>query len=270
MMMGVILIAQIVTAQVVSPSALPSAPVPPTIEHVRSSTLCTALRDNVAPALFGLIRNDKLVSVGRASLLNLGNLSEHGQLASSYGENGAHLTNPLGMAEGNSHLFDIGRSLEKNVETIERILADPARFSDHPQTDDEKRLAEIKSELLSVLAKQKLVVNAFSGTADTAMMEQFISQSPRIGGGDSFSDTGIAGPLGGGSPIDNQEMATSPAFRPLMAVYAQANSISIAHLSPYDRLAELIGGEQRAIDASEGSASISISGAAAQCAGSPH
>ncbi len=267
MMMGVILIAQILTAQVVSPSALPSAP--PTIEHVQSSTLCTALRDNVAPALFGLIRNDKLVSVGRASLLNLGSLSEHGQLASGYGENGAHVTQPLGMTEGNSHLFDIGRSLEKNVETIDRILADPVRFPDHPQTDDEKKLVQIKSELLSVLDMQKLVVNAFSGTADTAMMEQFVSQSPSIGGRDSFSDTGIAGPLGGGSPIDNQEMATSPAFRSLMAVYAQANSISIAHLSPYDRLAELIGGEQRAIDASEGSADTTIAAAAARCAG-PH
>jgi hypothetical protein len=115
MMLGVILLAQIVTAPVVSPSAVPSAKPPPTIEHVQSSTLCTALRDNVAPALFGLIRNDKLVSIGRASLLNLGSLSEHGQLASSYGENGAHLTNPLGMTEGTSHLFDIGRSLEKNV-----------------------------------------------------------------------------------------------------------------------------------------------------------
>ena len=176
MVMGVILIAQIVTAQVVSPSALPSAPPPPTIEHVRSSTLCTTLRDNIAPALFGLIRNDKLVSVGRASLLNLGNLSQHGQLASGYGENGAHVTNPLGMTEGNSHLFDIGRSLEKNVETIDRILADPARFPEHPVTDDEKKLAEMKSELLIVLDKQKLVVNALSGTAETTMMDQFVSQ----------------------------------------------------------------------------------------------
>jgi len=265
MMLGVILIAQMATAQRVAPSPPPSA-APPTIEHVQSSPLCTALRDNVAPALFGLMRNDKLVSVGRASLLNLGNLSEHAQLASSYGENGAHLTNALGVTEGNSHLFDIGRSLEKNVETIDRILADPARFPDHPATDDEKKLAQIKSDLLSVLEKQKLIVNALSGTADTAMMDQFMSQGPSIGGS-TFSDNPIAGPLGGGSPIDNQEMASSPAFGGLMAIYAKANSISIARLSPYDRLAYLVGGEQRAIDDSESSASRTIAGVAAQCAG---
>jgi hypothetical protein len=271
MVMGVVLFAQIVTAPpVVSPSAVPSAP-PPTIVHVQSSTLCTALRENVAPALFGLMRNDTLVKVGRASLLNLGNLQKHGQLVSSYNESGAaHVTSPLGMVQGNSHLFDIGRAIERNVETIDRILADPARFPDQPATDDEKMLARMKSELLNVLDKQKIIVNAFSGTSDTAMMDQFVSQSPSIGGGNSFSDTGIAGPLGGSSPIDNQEMATSPAFRSLMSVYAQANSISIAHLSPYDRLAELIGGEQLAIDASEGSANTTIAAVAAQCGAKPH
>jgi hypothetical protein len=269
MVMGVILFAQIVTAPVVSPSAVPSAP-PPTIVHVQSSTLCTALRENVAPALFGLIRNDALVNVGRASLLNLGNLQEHGQLVSSYNESGpAQVASPLGMVQGNSHLFDIGRAIERNVETIDRILADPARFPDDPATDDEKTLAQMKSELLNVLVKQKAIVNAFSGTSDTAMMDQFIGQSPSIGGGNSFSDTGIAGPLGGSSPIDNQEMATSPAFRSLMSLYARANSISIAHLSPYDRLAVLIGGEQRAIDASERSANTTIAAAAVQCAGRP-
>jgi hypothetical protein len=123
---------------------------------------------------------------------------------------------------------------------------------------------------LSVLDEQKVVVDAFSGTADTAMMQQFVSQAPSIGGGGSFSDTGIAGPLGGGSPIDNQEMATSPAFRPLMAVYAQANSISIAHLSPYDRLAYLVGGEQREIVASENAASAVIGSVASLCGGKPH
>jgi hypothetical protein len=265
MMLGVILIAQMATAQGVAPSPPPSA-APPTIEHVQSSTLCTALRDNVAPALFGLLRNDQLVSVGRSSLLSLGNLSEHGQLASSYGENGAHVTEPLGVTEGNSHLFDIGRSLEKNVETIDRILADPVRFPDRPATDDEKKLAQIKSDLLGILDEQKLVVNAISGTADTTMMDRFLNQAPSIGS-NSFSDNPIAGPLGGGSPIDNQEMATNPTFAGLMAIYAQANSISVSKLSPYDRLASLVGGEERAIDDSEKQAGSAIAGVAAQCAG---
>jgi hypothetical protein len=272
LMMGVILLAQIVTAQVVSPSAVPSAEPPPTIVHVQSSALCTALRENVAPALFGLIRNDRLVNAGRASLLNLGNESEHAPLESSYNQQGAAQVagSTPRMAEGYSHLSDLGRAIERNAETIDRILADDSRFPQQPKTDDEKTLAQMKSQLLNVLDKQKLIVNAFSGSAETAMMDQFAGQGPTIGAPSTFGGTGIEGPLGGNSLIDNQEMASSPALAPLMAAYANVNAMSLGRETPFDRLAGLIGDEQHEIDASENVANNTIAGVAAQCGGKAH
>jgi hypothetical protein len=276
MMLSVILFAQIVTAPVAVPSAAPTAPATTlkTIVTVRSSALCTALRENVAPALVGLMQNDGLLGYGRTTFEGMSNEANHAPLESSFNQAGAAqaASSTPRMGEGFSHLYDLGRSIEHNVDTIDAILSDKTRFPDVPRTDDEKKLDQMKAELSSVVEQQRALVNVLSGTAETAMTNQLMAQPVGIGEASygSVAASGIGGPLGGSSPIDQQEMASSPAFKSLMAVYATANSLKVGQPTPYDRMAALLVLGQRQIASSEDAASKAITAVAPLCrAGGP-
>jgi hypothetical protein len=125
MLPAVLVLAAVLGAPAASfPPAPPSAAPPKTIVTVKSSALCAGLRENVAPALAGLIQNDGLIGYGRSTLLNIANESQHAPL-SNYNERGAAqvASSTPRLGEGFSHLSDLARSIQRNTDRRRRFSA---------------------------------------------------------------------------------------------------------------------------------------------------
>ena len=126
MLPAVLVLAAVLGAPAASfPPAPPSAAPPKTIVTVKSSALCAGLRENIAPALAGLIQNDGLIGYGRSTLLNIANESQHAPLQSSYNERGAAqvASSTPRLGEGFSHLSDLARSIQRNTDRRRRFSA---------------------------------------------------------------------------------------------------------------------------------------------------
>lgn len=176
-----LLIAQVGSAA--SPSAAQSTPALKEIGHVRSSTLCTALRQNLFPALEGLRTNDALISRGQSILVRTAEdaaayAAGASQTDTSAGdpfeqEAGANAgsASPTGGGSAGSEMdgFQLGivsHNLAKNLDKVEAFLDDPHRFLDNPTSDDERALALAKSRLGAVVARQRTSLNILSATAE--------------------------------------------------------------------------------------------------------
>jgi len=149
-------------------SPQPSASPLKTIIDVRARTLCRTLAEHVQPAIFGLMKNDRIIELS-VSVLN---------------KSAADLTGGGSLGVDMLQLKNAALSINHNVETIDKILDDPAHFPLHPSTPDERAEDTIKQDLLALLTRQKLVVNALYGTVDTrelaSMQNEFPENNPVV------------------------------------------------------------------------------------------
>jgi hypothetical protein len=177
-----VLVAQVGSAP--SPSATQSTPPLKEIGHVRSSTLCTALRNNLSPAVEGLRINDALVGRGQAILVRTAEdaaayaasvsptdpTSAGDPFAQEAGANAGSASATGGGSAGSEmdgfQLGTVSHSLAKNLDKVEAFLDDPHSFPDSPTSDDERALALAKSRLEAVVARQRASLNIISATAE--------------------------------------------------------------------------------------------------------
>jgi hypothetical protein len=139
-----------------------------TIIDVKARTLCRTLAEHVQPAVAGLMKNDRMIDLS-VSVLD---------------KTAADMTGGGSINLDMLQLKNVALALNRNVETIDKILDDPAHFPLHPNTPDEWTEDEIKQDLLKILTRQKLVVNALYGTADThalaSMQNDFPENNPVV------------------------------------------------------------------------------------------
>lgn len=157
------------------------------IASVRSTPLCTAIRNNVAPAIAALLDNDTIMD---KSVLAFDAIHKH-----------ALLDNPA-FAPDQWRFIDLGHltyligPMTDNLKKIDDLLADPKTFASNPSTADDRQLAQIKDELGVIEAQQKVALNVVSGYDSTALLRNF------------FAD----GPVGWASAIGIQTNSPSAAF----------------------------------------------------------
>jgi hypothetical protein len=256
-MKGAIILAAGLAAQLALTGQAPSAPQPQPsplkqIIDVKSRSLCTALRDNVAISLAGLISNDANIDVGRKAMMKLGadqiKGSSAGKIDALVGEN-------------------VTGSIVHNLVLIDQKLNDLQRFPADPKTDDERLAAQLKAQLQAIEDAQKRQLNAIYGTIDTDTMNTMQHEMPA---GQSVASGSIArGPeapaastpapdsiAAAGLPGDKNTTET----RTLVA----GNLIGTTY---YGSLAQEIAGEQQATQALEDTAAKTIRQVAAQCSG---
>jgi hypothetical protein len=130
--------------------------------------LCRTLAERVQPAIVGLMKNDRMIDLS-VSVLN---------------KTAADTTSRASTGVDMLQLKNVALALNHNVETIDKILDDPAHFPLHATTPDELAADKIKQDLLALLTRQKLVVNALYGTADTrelaSMQNEFPENNPVV------------------------------------------------------------------------------------------
>lgn len=160
---GAALVAELTLTGQTRPQPSPQPSPLKEIIDVKSRTLCTALRDNVAVSLAGLISNDADIDVGRKAMMKMAadqiEGSTAGRMDALVGEN-------------------VVGAIVHNLVLIDRKLNDPARFPTDPKTDDERLAVQVKAQLQAIEDAQKRQLNALNGTIETDNMNTMQHEMP--------------------------------------------------------------------------------------------
>jgi hypothetical protein len=223
------------------------------IIDVKSRTLCTALRDNVAISLAGLISNDADIDVGRKAMMKMAadqiKGSTAGRMDDLVGEN-------------------VVGSIVHNLVLIDQKLNDPQRFPADPKTDDERLAVQVKAQLQAIEDAQKRQLNALYGTIDTDNLNAMQHEMPA-------NQVVVSGSSNGKSP--EAPITTTPAPDSIAAagIPNDKNTTdsrtlvagSLIGTTYYGSLAGEMAGEQQATQVLENKAAATIRQVAAECTG---
>jgi hypothetical protein len=220
------------------------------IIDVKSRALCSALRDNVAISLAGLISNDANIDVGRKAVTKMAadqiKGSTAGKMDALVGEN-------------------VVGSIVHNLVLIDQKLNDPQRFPADPKTDDERLATQVKAQLQAIEDAQKLQLNVLNGTIETdalnAMQHELYDYAPTVmskGGSvsgspapTSIADAGLKDAPGTPAKTDPRTLAAG----------------TLIGTTYYGSLAAAMAGEQQHTQSLENAAAATIRHVAAECGG---
>jgi hypothetical protein len=151
---------------------------PPQIYHIVTRPLCAELHDRIAPAIGMMLQNDTTIKKSPELFRKYNDEALYG------GDNG------MGGAQNNSVARDPGsdsgsnpaqtmalqgmenliRPIVNNIIAIQTLLDSPELLNGTGREDDDKRLKEIREELLKALATQNASLDIISGFVDTQDM----------------------------------------------------------------------------------------------------
>jgi len=190
MLLGVLLGGGIAWAQ---PAALPTAtPTPhlPEIYHTLVRPLCSTLETKIRPALGMMIQNDQEIAKSPAYFQEY---IKGAQEQSEERQNIAVL-----------RLENLVSPLVDNTLALQKLLEDPSTFPRVPQTDDDKRLLDIKNKMLKALAAQEAAIDIINGFVDTQQLGQMQHE------GFGYLSSITTGPSGQGDPALTQLVGATP------------------------------------------------------------
>jgi len=151
-----LLIAVLETAgAVAAPSPEPSASALPEIYHSYSSPLCSALRTKIAPAIAMLQQNDATIAKSNPLFKRY--------VQDSIGGDDNKSSKDMTVVR----LGNLVRPLVDNILATQKLLEDPTIFPANPQTDDEKRRADLRQKTLEALAAQQAALDIINGFVET-------------------------------------------------------------------------------------------------------
>ena len=252
-----------------------------TITTIRVTPFCTALREAVGPTVLPLLRNKPIIGRAQSLFIDMAHASLlHGE--------SPRMTIDLDMAR----LSDVVGGLVKNIEAAESGLE--ALNQMELSSDSKQRLQVISNSLEAVLAKQRDMLNVFSGTYASYTSNELNSETIRHFDAvttvalvaQQFEPVSSQHPprpqptsapnvdLNSGARIANTaHPATANAFPQALAsmqpVDAPAKSVDLGLIgqTPFARLFNDITTQQVAESALESNASQLILNAAASCRG---
>jgi hypothetical protein len=256
-MKGAIILAAGLAAQLAltgqtAPAPSPQASPLKEIIDVKSRALCTALRDNVAISLAGLISNDADIDVGRKAMMKMAADQIKGSTA-------GHMDALVGE--------NVVGSIVHNLVLIDQKLNDPQRFPTDPKTDDERLAVQVKAQLQAIEDAQKRQLNALYGTIDTDNMNSMQHDMPA-------NQVVVSGSI---PRAPEKPLTTTPAPDSIAAAglpndknTTETRTLvagSLIGTTYYGSLAGAMAGEQQATQVLENKAAATIRQAAAQCSG---
>jgi hypothetical protein len=244
-------------------AALPSpvAPPPPgpspspelrEIGHVRTTALCTMLRDGVVPAVAGLAKNDELIDAGHRGF---------SKMARDVSDSSS-----AGAAMDKMYLGQIQTRLVRNLKTLEALLGDRARFPDDPGSAAAADTNSMKSELKAVADSQREALALLSGVVETEAQGQMQHEMS-----DQMSSvTGRPGPAPFGratdAPVSFLGSAGLPEDPPATGLPTLAPNMStLGGHTVYDTILAALESRQLTIAHREQSVSTSVIAAVRAC-----
>ena len=175
-------------AAVVSAEPAPTSSPLKTIIRIKTSPLCTTIRQNVVNVMNGLQANDGIVNASKPVLLRMGTEFEPVGLAGKTFDNapnrlagdaslpgGTHDTNPA-LLLNNQRLKQLVNELQHNLAIIESALADTTKFPAVATSDDDKQTQLLRAQLQAIADQQKRNLAVLAGLTDTLSMQDLIAK----------------------------------------------------------------------------------------------
>jgi|SRR5579884_138665 len=160
------LFAALVAAALAAPSVQSAAAVPApaptplrTITHIKSSPLCTGLRKAVAPAVAKVLQSDRIVASSKPLFHDFVQASASGQSEAAQGLAVMRLERLVGP-------------LVANTETVDKLLNSPYVFPKVPRSADDRKLLQLRAQLLAINQQQKKALDVISGFVATEQLGQ--------------------------------------------------------------------------------------------------
>ncbi|MGB6985506.1 MAG: hypothetical protein WBD74_05945 [Candidatus Aquilonibacter sp.] len=180
-MLQALLLAVAVAQAAPAPSASPLK----TITTVKSGPICSTLTTTVLHTIQGLQINDKIIESSKPVLVDMAQAwapnslagEKFDQLQAQWGNApaGTHNVDNAGLILGAQHIYKVATGLVHNLQIIDNLLDDPARFPADPKTDVDREAALLKAQLQSVADQQRKSLNVLYGMADTFNMQDLIA-----------------------------------------------------------------------------------------------
>lgn len=168
---------------------------PPEIYHGVSRPLCSALQTKIRPAIGMMLQNDQ--TIAQSPPLFKDYISGQSSGSSSRSDFAVFKLNQLVTP------------LVNNILAIQKLLEDPTIFPPNPSTDDDKRLAKLKSQMFTALADQQAALDIINGFVDTQQLGDM--QHEGFGYISSLTNGGIAGSAAQSQArINNQMFGPTP------------------------------------------------------------
>lgn len=147
----------------VTPLFVPATPSPspaplPEIGHVRSNALCTTLRQNIAPTVAGLMKNDEIIGAGHRAFFKMARDQSD--------------TSRAAIDIDMLYLQQVETRLVHNLKVVDKLLGDKQRFPTFPKNDDERDAITMRSQLMAVADSQRKSLDLVSGTLQTEALGQ--------------------------------------------------------------------------------------------------
>jgi hypothetical protein len=180
-----VLQALLLAVTVAQAAPAPSASPLKTITTVKSAPLCTTLTTTVLHTIQGLQINDKIIESSKPVLIDMGKAwmpnslagEKFDQMQAQWGNapGGTHNADNPGLILGAQHIYKVASGIVHNLQIIDDMLNDPARFPADPKTDQDKQSLLLKQQLQAVADQQRKSLNVLNGLADTFSMQDLIA-----------------------------------------------------------------------------------------------
>jgi hypothetical protein len=151
------LVAMVPNRATASAAPKPSATPLKTITHLHISPLCTGLRRVIGPAIARLLQSDKIIDSSKPMFHDFARESAIGQNKAAQDLAVARLESLIGP-------------LVKNTQAVDKLLGDPYAFPKVPYSDDDRKLLQMRAQLLAVNDQQKKALDIVSGFVDTQQL----------------------------------------------------------------------------------------------------
>lgn len=140
----------VLTAQ--SPAPVPGPTTLPEIGRTRARGLCTTVRDNVAPAVLGMMKSDELVGAGHRAFRKMAD------------DQTARSAEALDLDR--IYLNKIASAMAHNLAIVDKLLGDQKRFPKNAATDEERTAQTLKTQLTAVADEQRKTLSLLNGVLD--------------------------------------------------------------------------------------------------------
>ena len=167
------------------PAPSPTASPLKTITTVKSGPFCTTLTTSVFHTIQGLQINDKMIESSKPVLIDMGKAwtpasvagEKFDQMQAQWGNSpgGTHNNDNPGLILAGEQLSKLASNIVHNLQVIDDILNDPARFPNPPKTDQDRQTEMLKEQLQTVADQQRKNLNILYGLADTFSLQDLIA-----------------------------------------------------------------------------------------------
>ena len=161
-----------ILALVLAAALAPPSPQPSPLKEivrVRSSSFCTAVRENLAVAVLALRNNDAIIARGGDTFAKMGHDSA--------------VDARIAMSLDEVRLENVEDAIVHNLALMDRLIQDSGRFPASPKTADDALLKDLQRETNAVADRQRKSLNVISLTLDAQQRMELQDQDDSMGAG---------------------------------------------------------------------------------------